>query len=78
MKWETPPEDYIKVNFDGSVKGKKTVVGFTLRNHTGKLIKAGTTYLGEASILAAEATTLRNGVRKAIEIGYKKTYHRRG
>lgn len=36
------------------------------------MITTGTNYLGDATVLVADATTLRNGVRKAIDMGYKK------
>lgn len=40
----------------------------------GKLIKAGATNLGRTSVLVVEATTLRNGVKEAIEMEYMKMY----
>ena len=36
------------------------------------LIQAGAFPLGAASILVAEATTLRNGLRAAVEAGFSK------
>lgn len=72
VKWEPPPVNYIKVNFDGSVRGQAASAGFIIRDHDGRMISAGTQHLGEVSVLMAEAVTLRNGVQKVIQLGYKK------
>lgn len=74
VKWEPPPLDYVKVNFDGSVKDNNGASGYVIRNHFGKIVAAGVgaTNLGLSSVLLAEATGLRDGVRKAIELGYRK------
>lgn len=77
VKWQSPPLGTVKINFDGSVKGKETSTGYIIRDHKGKLINAGATKLGEASyknkktklgearVLLAEATRLRDGVKNA-------------
>ena len=43
-----------------------------LRNWTGHVLQAGAFPLGAASILVAEATALRNGLRAAVDAGFRK------
>jgi len=71
VRWHSPPIKFIKLNFDGSLINKSTVVNFILRDWTGKLIKAGAAHYGEASILVAKAHALKNGVIAAIQAGYQ-------
>lgn len=71
VKWAPPPFDYVKVNCDGSVKDKEGASGYVIRNHYGKIVGAGARYLGHTSILLAEATGLRDGVKRAVDMGYR-------
>ena len=70
VRWHSPPTEYIKLNFDGSLTNKSAAGGFILRDWTGKTIKAGTIHYGETSILVTEARALKNGVIEAIQAGY--------
>lgn len=38
VRWEIFSVNYIKINFDGSIKGKSAAVGYIIRNYFGKLI----------------------------------------
>lgn len=54
VRCEPPPEGYIKVNFDGSVKGRTTSSGFVIRDHNGTMISVGTQHLGETTVCTEE------------------------
>jgi len=45
-----------------------------MRDCSGHLLQAGAFNLGAASILVAEATAMRNGLRAAIEAGFSNIY----
>lgn len=68
--------EYVKINFDGSVKGEKAISGFILRNYFGRLLKVGVIELGKISVYVAEVTGFRNRIRKVFEIGYKMINNR--
>ena len=71
VRWHSPHPGAIKINFDGSLKQESASGGFILRDWTGRLIKAGAANYGNTSILVAEARVLRDGVRLAIQEGFK-------
>jgi len=48
--------------------------GYIIRDWSGHLIQAGAFNLGAASILIAEATAMRNGVRAALEAGFNNIH----
>jgi len=70
VAWQPPPLGFIKLNFDGSKSSQQAAGGFVIRDWTGRLLQAGACNLGAASILVAEATALRNGLRAAITAGF--------
>ena len=41
-----------------------------MRNWAGRFIQAASVNLGATSILVAEATTIRNKIRAAVQVGY--------
>jgi len=70
IAWQMPPEGFIKVNVDGSKSSHQVVGGYVIRDWTGRFLQAGACNLGGASILVAEATAMRNGLRAAIKAGF--------
>ena len=66
IAWGKPQEGSITVNFDGSKILQGAAEGFILRNWEGRFIQAASFYLGTTSVLVAEATTMRNGIRVAL------------
>ena len=70
IAWAKPPEGFIKVNSDGSKSSHRAAGGYALRDWTGHLVQAGAFNLGAASILVAEATAMRNGLRAAAQVGF--------
>jgi len=70
VAWRKPQYGFIKVNFDRSKSSNQAAGGFVLRNWEGKFIQVVSFNLGATSILVAEATTMRNGLRVAAQAGY--------
>ena len=70
VAWRKPKGGFIKINFDGSKSSSNATGGFILRNWDGEFIQVATFNLGAVSVLVAEATTMRNGLRVAIHAGY--------
>ena len=71
MRWLPPPNNFIKLNFDGSFINTSAAGGFIIREWTGKLIQAGAAHFGETSIIVAKARELKNGVIAAIQADYR-------
>ena len=81
MYWRRPgyhggdlKDGFIKINFDGSKTSQSAVGGFILRNWVGRFIQASAFNLGAASILVAEATAMRNGIKAAVRLGFKNIH----
>jgi len=74
IAWEKLPEGFIKVNFDGSKASHNAAGGYVIRDSSGNLIQAGACNLEAASILIAEATAMRNGLRAALEAGFSNIH----
>ena len=72
VAWKKPPQGFIKLNSDGSKVHQQASGGFVMRNWKGHVLQVGAFPLGAASILVAEATALRNGLRAAVEAGFRK------
>ena len=70
IAWQRLPGGFIKVNFDGSKSSQHAAGGYVIRDWTGRIIQAGACNLGTTSILVAEATAMRNGLRAAITAGF--------
>jgi len=74
VRWRAPPPGFIKLNFDGSLHQHSAAGGFLIRGWGGNLIQAGAAHYGDSPILVAEARALRDGVRTAVEAGFKKVF----
>ena len=48
-----------------------SVGGFVIRGCDGRFLQTGTFNLKAASVLVVEATPMRNGVRVAVQAGYR-------
>lgn len=72
IKWEPPPLDWVKVNFDGSVRGNLAATGFVIRDWNGNVRLAGAKNSGQVSIIVAECLALRDGLAHAIHKGWRK------
>ncbi|XP_024156005.1 uncharacterized protein LOC112163988 [Rosa chinensis] len=66
IKWHPPPENFVKLNFDGSVSSSNlAAAGFVIRNHFGDPIVAGSRSIGSSTIPLAEGTALKDGLLAA-------------
>ena len=71
IRWQLPAGGAVKLNCDGAKSSRGASAGFVLRNWTGSFIMAGTRYLAHAPILVAEVTAIRDGLKAALEAGYR-------
>ena len=65
-----PREGFIKINFDESKSSHQTAGGYIICNWVGRFIQAVAVNVGATSILVIEATTIRNEIRNAVQVGY--------
>ncbi|VVA28953.1 PREDICTED: ribonuclease [Prunus dulcis] len=72
IKWKPPPCNWVKLNFDGSVRGALAATGFVIRDWNGHVRLAGAKNLGQISITVAECLALRDGLAHAIHNGWRK------
>ena len=72
IRWQPPAGGNVKLNCDGAKSSRGASAGFVLRSWTGGFIMAGTRYLEQAPVLVAEATAVRDGLKSAIEAGWKR------
>ena len=72
IRWQLPRGGFVKLNFDGSKSVAGAAAGFVLRSWQGGFIKGGSRFLEHASILVAEATTMRDGIRVAWQDGFRQ------
>ena len=72
IRWQIPVGGFIKLNFDGTKSPAGTAAGFVLRNWQGGFVIAGTRFMEQAPIIVAEATAMRDGIRAALDAGYRK------
>lgn len=63
----SPPLGFVKVNFDGSVRGALGGAGFVIRDSEGRLLAAGGSFLYEPSVPGAELRAARAGITCAIQ-----------
>ncbi|KAI5324042.1 hypothetical protein L3X38_033115 [Prunus dulcis] len=72
IKWKPPPPDWMKLNFDGSVREHMAASGFVIRDWNGNVRLAGAKKLGQVLITVAECLALRDGLAHAINNGWSK------
>ncbi|XP_024164479.1 uncharacterized protein LOC112171545 [Rosa chinensis] len=66
IKWHRPPENLVKLNFDGSVSSSNlAAAGFVIRNYFDDPIVAGSRSIGSSTVPLAECTTLKDGLLAA-------------
>ncbi|KAL6183154.1 hypothetical protein ACLB2K_044565 [Fragaria x ananassa] len=72
IRWTPPPQNIVKVNFDGSVlqHDSSAAVGFIFRDCSGCPFFASARKLGKANVPIAEATALRDSLLKAKKLNY--------
>jgi ribonuclease HI len=72
--WSPPPEDFVKLNFDGASKGNPGAAGYgvVFRNHHGHILVIGAGPLGHSTNNAAELWGLIKGLQLAIKNNFTK------
>jgi ribonuclease HI len=72
--WSPPPEDFVKLNFDGASKGNPGAAGYgvVFRNHLGHILVIGAGPLGHSTNNAAELWGLIKGLQLAIKNNFTK------
>jgi ribonuclease HI len=73
VRWNPPPEDFIKINVDGSTFGNPGNAGFggLLRNNRGNWIHGFSGSCGRATNLLAELSAIWKGLQLAWDLGYR-------
>ncbi|KAI5348858.1 hypothetical protein L3X38_001745 [Prunus dulcis] len=72
IMWKPPPLDWVKVNFDGSMRGNLATTGFVIRDWNGNVRLAGAKNSCQVSITVAECLALRDGLPHDIHKGWRK------
>ena len=68
--WRRPQDGFIKINCDGFKTSERAAGRFILHNWEGRFVRASAFYLKTVSVLVAEATTMRDGIKDAIQAGF--------
>jgi len=55
IRWTSPPDDIIKLNFGGSLSPVGAAAGYLLRDSRSRLIKVGVRFMYDASILVIKS-----------------------
>lgn len=71
IKWKPPPEGWVKLNFDGSIRNNSAASGFVIRNSKGHVLLAGAKNIGDNTISVAKCMALRDGLAYAIHRGWR-------
>ncbi|KAK7256400.1 hypothetical protein RIF29_29844 [Crotalaria pallida] len=74
IRWEAPPQGYVKCNTDGSVnQGQASdVAGGIIRDEAGNFVVAFSNHLGLCSVLHAELWGALLGMKLALARGIRK------
>ncbi|KAI5339698.1 hypothetical protein L3X38_018970 [Prunus dulcis] len=72
IKWKPLPLDWVKVNFDSSVRGNLVATGFVICDWNGNVLLAGAKNSGQVSITVTECLALQDDVAYAIHKGWRK------
>lgn len=69
--WIPPPPGFLKLNFDGSLRGNSGLCGFgyVIRDHQGDIIRVIVGPLGHGDSTKAEVLSLLHGLRELKRIG---------
>ncbi|KAK4729618.1 hypothetical protein R3W88_022606 [Solanum pinnatisectum] len=74
--WKKPPDQWAKLNTDGSALNNPGRIGAggVLRDHTGKVLMAFATPLGEGTNNQAEVEAAIFGITRSLEIAYRNIF----
>lgn len=73
-KWTPPPQDWIKLNFDGASRGNPGIagLGFILRDHKGQWLAQRAKPLGHTTNNLAELEAVKEGLTLCNRIKIRK------
>lgn len=73
-KWTPPPQDWIKLNFDGASRGNPGIagLGFILRDHKGQWLAQRAKPLGHTTNNLAELEAVKEGLTLCNRINIRK------
>ena len=54
ISWESPPSRFVKMNFDGNIKGRRGRAKFIIRNSDDRFLTADSSHLFESSVPSME------------------------
>ncbi|KAK4707377.1 hypothetical protein R3W88_033066 [Solanum pinnatisectum] len=76
VRWKKPPEQWVKINTDGSALDNlgKIGAGGILRDHTGRMLLAFATPLGEGTNIQAEVEAAFFGLSWSLEMGCRSIF----
>lgn len=71
--WKKPEEDFVKINYDASLKLPcfSAGIGVIVRDEEARMIDGANFIINASSVLAAEASALKCGVKLAVEKDYR-------
>ncbi|KAL6210712.1 hypothetical protein ACLB2K_015944 [Fragaria x ananassa] len=69
IRWTPPPPQWVKINFDDSVRSGAAARGFIIRTNSGNHILAAVFNCGRANVPVTEVMALRNSLIQARELG---------
>ncbi|CAI0430385.1 unnamed protein product [Linum tenue] len=72
ISWERPPQGWVALNSDGSVINGQATAGGVIRDETGRLVRAFSMKLGEASITRVELEGLVKGLQVVWNEGFRR------
>ncbi|CAL8997672.1 unnamed protein product, partial [Prunus brigantina] len=72
IKWKPPPCNWVKLNFDGSVRANLAATGFVIQDWNGNFRLVGAKNLGQISITVAECLALGDNLAHVIHNGRRK------
>jgi len=67
--WKLLARGSIKINFDGSKSFSDAATGFVIHSWQGNFIMVGSHFMEKAPILVTKATTMRDGIKVALQAG---------
>lgn len=69
--WAPPPDNFFKLNSDGSLRDGIATAGGIIRNHRGEWVAGFSMNIGPSSIQDSEIWGLRQGLFLALQTGIK-------
>ena len=69
--WSKPQEGFVEINFDRSKSTATVSARYVIRGWKRNFIATGCRFMEDASILVTKVTTMRDGIKAAVDLGFK-------